>query len=357
MIRCGRCGETVPETRAKVCPSCGAALSVPFRPAPSMIQAIDSQYTLVLAVEEGAPPGPTVIELKPQETVIGRSERADFRVALPMISRQHAAVWVERGVAHIKDLGSQQGTFVNDKEIAGPTVIRPGDRVSLGQGVHFQVVVDEVLPATEEQPMPPVDPDLPAAGGRKRREERHYLETLASFCSNSAKASSEDELFSTVLDHLQQLIQADRMFIIQGKTADDLAVVVQRSTTRIGAGPPPSRGILRRVMYSLSDKPFVTSDAQSEKGISERSSIVLSDVRSVICVGLMAGKSCEGMIYVDTLGPESPFGEEDEHFIHIVGLVTAARLAALRTRSEVENLQAELETRAELDGLKPVDLT
>ena len=69
-------------------------------------------------------------------TVLGRDESADVILEDPGISRRHAEVRVTndgpRQVAHLRDLGSTNGTYVNgDKVDASP--LADGDRITVGR--------------------------------------------------------------------------------------------------------------------------------------------------------------------------------------------------------------------------------
>jgi predicted component of type VI protein secretion system len=82
------------------------------------------------------------VEQKPMEgreqalqagAVIGR-EGCDVNLMDPEVSRRHAAIRDQGGLA-IEDLGSTNGTFVNDERISVVTVLRDGDVVRLGNTV------------------------------------------------------------------------------------------------------------------------------------------------------------------------------------------------------------------------------
>ena len=69
-------------------------------------------------------------------TVLGRDESADVVLDDPGISRRHAEVRVTNDgphqVAHLRDLGSTNGTYVNgDKVDASP--LADGDRITVGR--------------------------------------------------------------------------------------------------------------------------------------------------------------------------------------------------------------------------------
>src|SRR4051795_9083099 len=65
---------------------------------------------------------------------IGR-EGCDVNLMDPEVSRRHAAIRDQGGSLAIEDLGSTNGTFVNDKRISEVTVLNDGDIVRLGNTV------------------------------------------------------------------------------------------------------------------------------------------------------------------------------------------------------------------------------
>jgi 6-phosphogluconolactonase (cycloisomerase 2 family) len=69
-----------------------------------------------------------------EELLIGRSETGAGNLGGDQrISRRHARVYrAESGALVIEDLGSSNGTHVNGRRIQAPHVIRPGDRISVG---------------------------------------------------------------------------------------------------------------------------------------------------------------------------------------------------------------------------------
>jgi diguanylate cyclase len=81
----------------------------------------------------------TRYRFRPGSTVVlGRSKSVD--VSLPevsAISRQHATLTYRIESVILEDLGSTNGTFVNDVRIEQPAVLKSGDRFSIG-AVHFK---------------------------------------------------------------------------------------------------------------------------------------------------------------------------------------------------------------------------
>lgn len=67
-------------------------------------------------------------------TTIGRGADVDIRLADGLVSRRHAEVRVEDGTCVVVDLGSTNGTLVNDIPVTRRQLI-PSDRVKLGDTV------------------------------------------------------------------------------------------------------------------------------------------------------------------------------------------------------------------------------
>ncbi|MCL4466323.1 MAG: FHA domain-containing protein [Chloroflexi bacterium] len=66
-------------------------------------------------------------------TSIGRSTSSAIRVEDPYASAEHALVTLRDGRAWLEDLGSTNGTFLNRRQIAKPTLLQSGDIVQVGQ--------------------------------------------------------------------------------------------------------------------------------------------------------------------------------------------------------------------------------
>ncbi len=65
------------------------------------------------------------------EVVLGR-EDATITLADEETSRRHAAIRVTAGMVVIEDLGSTNGTYLNDQLLDGPQPLHAGDRLRIG---------------------------------------------------------------------------------------------------------------------------------------------------------------------------------------------------------------------------------
>lgn len=127
--------------------------------------------------------GLVFVEQKPREgrevevtpdAVIGR-EGTEIVLPDPEVSRRHAAIRTEAGGVAIEDLGSTNGTYVNDERISGVRVLHDGDTVRFGNTVWRlsvsaaasaepgatrvgQVAAPQVTAAHSVQPAEPAEP-------------------------------------------------------------------------------------------------------------------------------------------------------------------------------------------------------
>jgi hypothetical protein len=69
------------------------------------------------------------------DRVIGREASADITWADPMISRNHLRLLHDAQGVWVEDLGSTNGTYVNEEMIPAPRRLRDGDRLRAGQTV------------------------------------------------------------------------------------------------------------------------------------------------------------------------------------------------------------------------------
>jgi len=66
---------------------------------------------------------------------IGRAEACHLRLPDSYVSQFHAKVFARDGGWFVEDLGSTNGTFLNERKVAEPASISAGDRLRVGKTV------------------------------------------------------------------------------------------------------------------------------------------------------------------------------------------------------------------------------
>lgn len=76
--------------------------------------------------------GPREVPLYPGDNVLGREPGTRGSIPDASVSRRHARVVVRGDEATIEDLGSKNGTYLEERRLEGPAVLADGDAVRLG---------------------------------------------------------------------------------------------------------------------------------------------------------------------------------------------------------------------------------
>jgi DNA-binding winged helix-turn-helix (wHTH) protein len=72
------------------------------------------------------------IALSAGENVLGREGPDVILLKSGAVSRRHARIVIDARGAVVEDLGSKNGTYVNDRRVSGPTAVNEGDQVRIG---------------------------------------------------------------------------------------------------------------------------------------------------------------------------------------------------------------------------------
>jgi pSer/pThr/pTyr-binding forkhead associated (FHA) protein len=112
---------------------------------------------------------------------IGRSKESDLSLDSSLVSRNHARFDLRDGLVELEDLGSSNGTFVNDEKIAAPVIMKKGMKL------RFANLTFEVLSCPEPEPEP-VDPDSMKTVAFNMAEKLAQAESKASAEKNAASA-------------------------------------------------------------------------------------------------------------------------------------------------------------------------
>ena len=85
-----------------------------------------------LVVERAPGHTPGMIYDIGEGAVLGRGEAAEIRLDDPFASSRHAQLLIQAGVVVLEDLGSTNGTYLNEELLQGPSPLHNGDRVRIG---------------------------------------------------------------------------------------------------------------------------------------------------------------------------------------------------------------------------------
>jgi hypothetical protein len=99
----------------------------------SQVAGADSAHHAPQLVVERAPGHePGMIYDIDGDLVLGRGDRAEIRLEDPFASARHARVFEQGNIVVIEDLGSTNGTYLNEEVLQTPRPLHAGDRVRIG---------------------------------------------------------------------------------------------------------------------------------------------------------------------------------------------------------------------------------
>jgi serine phosphatase RsbU (regulator of sigma subunit)/pSer/pThr/pTyr-binding forkhead associated (FHA) protein len=274
-------------------------------------------------------------EVDGDEVIVGRSSRAGLPLADRAMSREHARFRRAEEGWLLEDLGSHNGTRLNEVPLEGTRHLRDGDTVSVGGSVivveiHGEVGSpsgDSVIYRSAKELLQATSGATDVSGigvaGKKAADRLRMLNQV-----NQALASSIslEELLELILDRAFVHLKPQEAAIYLRDAAGNDVCAARRSTPGRESRPMHSKSLLHEVI----DKGMVAHvvDSSADERFAESRSLMLSGLRSFIAAPLLDAQGALGMIVVGaTLGVRS-FRDEDLEL-----LVSLASVAALRIRN------------------------
>lgn len=155
---------------------------------------------LKLVVLAGAKEG-LEIPLKKEKFLIGRAKECALRAGSEAISRQHCAISRHESGYTVKDLGSRNGTYVNDEKITSEVPLAAGNELRVGP-LKFRIdaIVEKVeKDAAAKSPLP-ANPAVPVANGTpKKHPPVKDVAGVVERTINRADNTSEDDVSNWLL--------------------------------------------------------------------------------------------------------------------------------------------------------------
>lgn len=130
-----------------------------------------------------------VLPIRKFPFLIGRDPKCHLRAASRTISLQHCELINVDGRLHLRDLGSTNGTFLNDQRIEGEVEVFDGDLIRVGP-LAFRVTIEHEVP---------IDAPTPLPGSRSIGQPTEEEAAALLFELDSQEAPKEDLRGSTII--------------------------------------------------------------------------------------------------------------------------------------------------------------
>jgi phosphoserine phosphatase RsbU/P len=303
------------------------------------------------------------IPLTGERLSVGRSHAAELCFPEDAgLSRQHFAFETEGGEWTVEDLGSKNGTFVNDIPLKARMLLRAGDRITAGHLVILYspesktpgpgVVVFEsgdssTVRTTVVTSLEGANQTLAVvrAGAKVSAPLQALLRAGLELSENRPLT----ELFPVILDLAIQAVGAQRgvvMLLEDGMLA---------AKAHKGEGFLISTAVRDRVIQKKDS--ILVRDAQTDDVFRGRMSIVEQKVHTMMSVPLQVKDRIIGLIYVDSPFVVREFTKDDLSLLTVMANVAATRIENVRL-AEVEEhdrvIRRDLSQAAEIQsGMLP----
>ena len=157
-----------------------------------------------------------------------------------------------------------------------------------------------------------------------------------------------EELLSKVMDLVISTTRAERGFIMLRDTpGEEMSVKVARNLEQKDIEKPGeiSQTTLNQVMET--GEPLLTSDAKTDPRFTGSESVMLYNIRSVLCTPLKKQNEIIGLIYIDSRTTSNVFTDDDKAFLAAFANMAAISIenARLQARLRQENLILKKEIR------------
>jgi predicted component of type VI protein secretion system len=139
-----------------------------------------------------------VLRIAGPQFLIGRDPQCQLRPNSPAISKRHCALFVGKEKVVVRDLGSTNGTFVNDERIEGDVALKNGDNLKIGP-LEFEVQLEVAAPAAAKaEPAAAPKPARPAARPAAKVEEDESA--VGDSVQSDADGPGSDKIAALLLD-------------------------------------------------------------------------------------------------------------------------------------------------------------
>ncbi len=283
---------------------------------------------------------------------VGRHSSNKIQIHDPMISNSHCLISVskEKGTV-LKDLGSRNGTWVNQQQVYDQVVLNDGDEILLGN-THLIYNADKLTTAKHM---------VQVAGGQQAQQihartakprESRFLRECDITDEKVLRADYEklrvtyelqrdigleldiDRMLSRILDRTSEFLNYDRGVIL---LVDGDGELVPRAYK---TSDPDNKVTLSSTLIQQVQKEKIgvlSSDALTDERFDGSQSIVIQGIRSTLAVPILHKEELLGIMIVDSLVHVDAYTEKDLHLLTNIAVQSGQFVKNSQMAGKIEN--------------------
>ncbi len=289
------------------------------------------------------------IRLERPAVTLGRSSTNDIPLSDRTLSRVHARLeQVDGGLLRVVDLGSRNGTMVNNIRIADPLTLKPGDRIQLGETV-IDVIEESttrvVIDAKEDDSLRRTTflqsskdlmrPHREESGSRLGAEELARLNASLRILNEVSVELLSDmplpRLFELILEKVFAYLQPDRGLLMIADEKGEL----RPEQVKFAEGIDPSDiRLSKTLVQTVVDRKngVLVIDTATDGQLAAAESIRIQGVTSCMAAPLFVDDQVIGLVYLEVRLGRKSFMEEDLRLLTSLANTAAVKIQNLRLR-------------------------
>ncbi len=311
---------------------------------------------LVLTVLQGPDKGRRYELPNNEPQLVGRSSEA-LPLSDTTVSRRHAELTPDDGKWYIRDLGSQNGTWINGVRISERMPLRPGDQIRTGSTLFvfgrtdadegagvIRIARADVMDSTIEKAVPSSEDSVILSEPEPRSAAVHHLQVIYRITQLAGQARDQKELLEGVMDLVFNEFRPERGFVVLAESLaggrrprPTVVKYAQQPLSRDDAKIHISRTILEHTLRK--GEGVLASNAMNDPRFAAGDSVQRMAIRSAICSPIRYRERTYGVIYIDSSLANFTYTGEQLTLLNAVGQHAGLALASLELAAQ--KLQSE----------------
>lgn len=297
----------------------------------------------------------TTFPLDSDEISIGRESANRVSLNHSSISRRHCIISRADQDFTVRDLGSFNGTFVNEIPVTEQK-LSPGDRLRVGNIQLLFVTEPTEIDGLSSGSVRLSDADLLTdssrevpAGSLLQQTEQNVVQfaqhervardlaALLKIATQINRLCHTKEIVQQLLDSIFDVVPVDRGAILLREGDYEFSAVHGKHRRDQGGEPVNvSRTVVERVLRE--GLAILTNDIKTDEALATAESLVAAQINSLMCVPLIVREQTRGVIYLDTSDPLVRF---DEGHLELLAGIAGIAAVSLENARQMEWLEGE----------------
>ncbi len=258
------------------------------------------------------------IQIEDKALTMGRDDNCTIQIMDKGASRKHAEIFRIGEMCFIRDFKSKNGTYLNDSRIE-EELLRDGDTIKIGGciidffAVSSQNMLERVEFFDDDDSSASLELDLAdltdLTASQGDGADMYRLRSLYRLGRIIDQSKNEKSLIDAALPLITEHFNSEMTYIfIRNSETEEIESIgsdIKKGMER----DKISRSIIKRAIDD--SMAILTTDATRDGRFSAQESILVNNIRSVICVPLSLSGSISGVLYLASNTPAVTFREED----------------------------------------------